>query len=156
LRGNTSHDEHRRQHHRSDCYAEYNEFLHIAPKLSDDLECSGPASLAEEVRDQVGDLLDAIFYACSTVLVGIRFERPVDNQGLADNQIAGNEAPVTAVGAVVAIISHRKVVVGWHDEFAVLFEIFVPVRVLVRTFIAAVGVTNMRISLRWKEIAESV
>src|SRR5919108_3565650 len=103
--------------------------------LPNDSERSRPPGLGEEIRHKVGDLLDAIHNIGSTVFIGIGFIRPVNNEPLADDEFARNEAPVPAVGAVVTIVAHREVVIGWYDDLPVFYELFVPVGILVPTVV---------------------
>src|SRR5207237_10716884 len=46
----------------------------------------------------------------------------VNEHGFADDGFAGNEAPVAAVFAVVAVVSHDEVVAGGNDEFSIVDE----------------------------------
>jgi hypothetical protein len=50
-------------------------------------------------------------------------ERKIDEEGLADDGVAGDEAPVAAVLAVVAVIAEDEIVVGGDDELAVVDQI---------------------------------
>jgi hypothetical protein len=47
----------------------------------------------------------------------------VDQQRATDDVFAGNEAPVAAVFAVVAVIAEDEVVSGWDDEISVVDEL---------------------------------
>src|SRR5207244_11180607 len=103
--------------------------------LSDNFERSRPACLREEIRDKISDLLDAVHYVGSTVFIRIRFIRPVDDQPFPDDELARNEAPVAAVGAVVAVIAHGEIKVRRNDDLAVFRKVFIPIRVFVDTTI---------------------
>src|SRR5579864_1450350 len=74
-------------------------------------------------------------------LVG-RVDGHVNEQGRANDIPARDEAPVTTVIGIIAIIAHRKIAVGWNDELAV-FNIFVlvpgPLRPLPPEKIVAAG-----------------
>src|SRR5438128_4515778 len=116
-----------------------------------DSERSRPPRLGEEIRDKVGDLLDTVYNIGSTVLIGIGFIGPVNNQPFAHNELARNEAPVPAVGAVVAIVAHREIVIGWDNDLPVFGELFVPIWILIRAVKNAPG---MR--LRREEITKRI
>src|SRR5262249_37978972 len=99
--------------------------------LPDYFEGARPACFGKEVGKQVRELLDAIAHVRLPVFVGVGFERPIDDQGLADNEIARDESPITAVRAVVAVISHREVMIGRHNDLLTLYKILVPVGIFV-------------------------
>src|SRR6266568_203425 len=128
-------------------YGDGDNLLHDNEALPDYLERTRPASLREEIRRQVCNLLDAILDVRSTVFIGIGLIGPIDDQTLSDDQFARDESPITAVGAVIAIVPHRKIVARWHNDFAILGVIFVPIRILVD---ASVDPPRMR--LRREEI----
>src|SRR5438128_606096 len=84
--------------------------------LPDDSKCPRPPRLGEEIRDQIGDLLDSIYNVGSTVFIGIRFIGPINDESFAHDQLARNKPPIAAIGAVVAVVAHREVMVGRHDD----------------------------------------
>jgi hypothetical protein len=49
-------------------------------------------------------------------------EREVDDEGFADDGLAGDEAPIAAVFAVVAVVAEDEIVAGGDDELAVVDE----------------------------------
>src|SRR5438093_4055394 len=105
----------------------------VPPSLPNDLKAPRPPSFREEICYEVGDLLEPIHNIGSTVFIGIRFIGPVNDEPFTDDELARNEAPVPAVGAVVAIITHGEVMVRRYDDLAVLRVLFVPIRILIAT-----------------------
>ena len=73
-----------------------------------------PASLLEEIGEQICELLNPIRNLRASVFIGVRFVRPVNDERLADNQFAWNKAPVTAVRAVVAVVSQYQIMCLGH------------------------------------------
>src|ERR1700678_969880 len=86
------------------------------------VEHARPASLVEEVNDDVEQPADTIGDGLAFVFIARRDERPVDEHWAADNVFKGNEAPETAIEADVAIIAHSPYAVRRHDDVAVLHE----------------------------------
>src|SRR5438093_4377756 len=125
---------------------EYN-FFH----LPNDPKAPRPPSFGEEIRHQVGDLLDTIHNVSSTVFIGIRFIGPVNDQPFTHNQLARNKAPIPAVGAIVAIVTHGEVIVRGDNDLAVLRVLFIPVRILLTAAVYAAGVRLGR-----KEVTERI
>src|ERR1700690_4257119 len=83
------------------------------------LEGSRPSRLIEEVNDGVQQKSQPVARVAHQVLVGRSNKRPVDEYRPPDQVLLGNEAPVTAVFAHVAVIAHAEVTVRWHyDVFA--------------------------------------
>src|SRR5258705_6940408 len=94
--------------------------------LANDLKGAAPA----------GEVDERVYFACMlAALVGegllgegggvvgvVLLEGEVDEHGFADDGFAGNEAPVAAVFAVVAVVSHDEVVADGDDELAVVDE----------------------------------
>ena len=67
--------------------------------LSNNVQGALPAGLVEEVDQDVAHEADAVADAGLVDLVGGGLEGPVDEQGAADDVLAGDEAPVAAVEA---------------------------------------------------------
>src|ERR1700749_1838896 len=89
------------------------------PILTDQVQRSAPAGLVEEVQDHVG--IERKFFSQTlffVLVVGLD-KGPVDEQGAANDVGSGHKAPVTAVKADGASISHGKVP-AWrnHEIFA--------------------------------------
>ncbi len=59
---------------------------------------------------------------CGCVIGLLRLEGEVDDEGFADDGFAGDEAPVAAVFAVVAVVAEDEVVAGGDDELVVFDE----------------------------------
>ena len=53
------------------------------------------------------------------VVLALRFVRPVDDERLALDVVARQEAPVAAVLRVVAVVAHHEVLIGRHRDRAV-------------------------------------
>src|ERR1700733_7733056 len=51
-------------------------------------------------------------------IVRAGFHRPVDNYGPAHDCVAANESPVAAVPTMVAIVSHREIIIRGNDKLA--------------------------------------
>ena len=79
-----------------------------------------PARAAGQVSDRFLDTVDGAGNAAVAVVPGGGVHRPVNQHGTPDDGVAVHEAPVAAVPAAVAIISHHKVVFGWDDQFVAL------------------------------------
>src|SRR5271163_1854761 len=84
------------------------------------LKGSRPASFIKEVNDDVSQKRHTVSGTAHLVLIFRRYKRPVDKHRPPDHVLLRNEAPVTAVVAVVAIVAHGKVAVRRHDDIAAL------------------------------------
>src|SRR5260221_12415319 len=69
------------------------------------------------MSNRVEDGEDALAEGSVGVVVAGCVDRPVDKERAAHDGFAVDEAPVAAVGAVVAIIAHGEIFSGGHDEF---------------------------------------
>ena len=96
-------------------------------------------------------MLDPIHNIGSTVFIGIRFIGPVNDEPFTDDELARNEAPIPAVGAVVAIIPHGEVMVRRYDDLAVFRVVFIPIRILIAT-----AEDSARVRLGREEITERI
>ena len=85
----------------------------------DSFECPIPAGLVEEVNDRVQESGNSLGEFSLRVLALRGFERPVDEHRPADHMFLGDEAPVAAVQAHVAVVSHPEVALGGHYDVAV-------------------------------------
>src|SRR5258708_15846982 len=72
------------------------------------------------MSNRVEDGEDALAEGSVGVVVAGCVDRPVDKERAAHDGFAVDEAPVAAVGAVVAIIAHGEIFSGGHDEFIAL------------------------------------
>ena len=79
------------------------------------VQSAAPASLVEEVNDDMEDKADAIADRGLIDLILRRYEGPVDEERTAHDVLAGDKAPVAAVEADRAVISHGEVV-AWGDN----------------------------------------
>src|SRR5947208_16155138 len=123
----------------------------VPPSLPNDLKAPRPPSFREEICYEVGDLLDPIHNIGSTVFIGIRFIGPVNDEPFTDDELARDEAPIPAVGAVVAIIPHGEVMVRRYDDLAVFRVVFIPIRILIAT-----AGDSSRVRLRRGEITQPI
>src|ERR1700730_11251915 len=90
------------------------------PILTDQVQRSAPAGLVEEVQDYVGIERKLVSQSLFFVLVVGLDKRPVDEQGPANDIGTGHKAPVAAVKADGAVISHGKVAAGGNYEILAL------------------------------------
>src|SRR5579859_2867719 len=88
--------------------------------LADQMQRSAPAGLVEEVQDHVGVERKLVSQSLFFVLVVGLDKRPVDEQGTADDIGSRHKAPVTAVEADGAIVSHGEVPAGGNHEIFAL------------------------------------
>src|SRR5260221_1541827 len=72
------------------------------------------------MSNRVEDGEDALAEGSVGVVVAGCVDRPVDKERAAHDGFAVDEAPVAAVGAVVAIIAHGEIFSGRDDEFVAL------------------------------------
>jgi len=79
-----------------------------------------PASLIEEMDDDMAHEGEAVANALFIDLIGWGLEGPIDKHGAADDVFPGNEAPIASIEAFSAVISHRKYFAGRNDKIAVL------------------------------------
>lgn len=92
--------------------------------LADDLEHAAPARKIDE-RVNFAGMLSPPVLRISLLgegwrIIGVMLlQRKIDDQRLADDGFTRNEAPVTAVFTVVAVVAHNKVIARRNDEFAV-------------------------------------
>src|ERR1017187_3043599 len=84
-------------------------------KAPDHSERAVPAGAGEEVLSQIDKVREERVYGTSRQILGRGAVGPVDQERLADDVIAGHEAPVAAVKGVVAVVAHREIVPRRHD-----------------------------------------
>src|SRR5690242_6844687 len=87
---------------------------------------------AEQALDEIFDVLCASI--CGWERLFWRAERPVDENGAADNRVARDKTPVTAVGTVIAIVTENEIMIGGNSDFAVLDMVAKEVRPVGRDF----------------------
>ncbi len=99
------------------------EFRGFWGELVDNLEGAAPAGEIDDGFDLAGLTAAGVrgrLLGQGAVVVGIMLlEGKVDEQRLADDGLARDEAPVAAVFAVVAVVSKNEVIAGGNDEFVV-------------------------------------
>src|SRR6266481_5113911 len=88
--------------------------------LMDGVEHAAPAGACGKVGDGIENGEDTLAEGGFGVIVGICVDGPVNEEGAAHDGFAVDKAPVTAVGAVVAIIAHGEIFSGRDDEFVTL------------------------------------
>src|SRR5207247_3509805 len=84
-----------------------------------DLDRPFPASLVEEMNDDVAEKSHPLPEFPLLILVFARLERPVDKHRAANDILSRNESPISAVKTQVSIVAHSKVAVRGHDKIAV-------------------------------------
>jgi hypothetical protein len=88
--------------------------------LLDSVEGSLPASVAEEVKSFVKSRFGTLGEG-SLVCAGFRHgDRPVDEERAAYDVLSRDEAPVTSVHAVGAVVAHGEVLAGRNDQVSVV------------------------------------
>jgi len=92
----------------------------IAVMLVDFAEHAAPARARGEVQERLADAAKGAEKAAVGVVAGGGLHGPVNDHGAAHDGVAVNEAPVAAVEAAVAIVTHDEVVVFGDDEFAIV------------------------------------
>src|SRR5579864_6690235 len=90
------------------------------PRLPNDVEGSVPASLVEDMEEDVAHKGQAVADGLLVDLVGGSFKGPVDEHGAADDVFARDESPEAAVERLGAIVAHGKHRAVGDDEFAIL------------------------------------
>jgi hypothetical protein len=88
-------------------------------ELADDVEGSAPASLVEDVDEDVAHEGDAVADAGLVLLIRGGLEGPVDEHGAAFDVRERDEAPEAAVGRLGAVVAHGEDGAGGDDEVAV-------------------------------------
>src|SRR5580698_836353 len=89
------------------------------PMLTHQMKRSPPAGLVEEVKDHVKIELDLISHSLFFILIIRLDERPINEKRTAHDVGSGHKAPVTAIEADGAVISHGKVApFGNHEVLA--------------------------------------
>src|SRR5215469_6384079 len=79
-------------------------------------ESPPPPGLIEKVNDHVSQKASAVARRRALILIGRRLERPIYEQGTADHIVAGNKAPISAVVADIAIVTHHEIAVWGHNN----------------------------------------
>src|SRR5580704_17033996 len=90
------------------------------PILTDQMQRSAPPGLIEEVKDHVGVERKLVAQALFFILIVGLDKRPVDEQRAADDIGSRHEAPVAAVEADGAVISHGKISARGHHKVLAL------------------------------------
>ena len=86
----------------------------------DGVEHAVPAGACGKVGDGIENGEDTLAEGGFGVIIAIGVDGPVNEEGAAHDGFAVDKAPVTAVGAVVAIIAHGEIFSGRDDEFVTL------------------------------------
>src|SRR5664279_1195554 len=84
------------------------------------VERAAPARVGEEVDCDVGNPGHLTSQALLVLLIFGSLERPVVEERAADDVLARDEAPEARIEAGVSMIAHHEVLIGRHDEVAVL------------------------------------
>src|SRR5258706_796660 len=90
------------------------------PRLSHQTKGPAPSGLRQKIQKEIRELLHAIDKRIAQVLIGRCVIRPVDDQRPADNVLSWNKSPVAAVGTVIAIVAHCKIVAQWNYDVLTL------------------------------------
>ena len=80
------------------------------------MKSPAPAGVVDEVEELMEGKAGAVGEACLVLLIFWGLEGPVDEERPPDDIAARNKAPVTAVEAIGAIVSHDEVVAGRDEE----------------------------------------
>src|SRR5262252_3298828 len=90
------------------------------PASAHHVEHPGPAGLVKEMDHDGKKELKAFRNTGPCVLIPRLLERPIEKHRASDHVLKGNESPITAVKADVAIIAHCEDAVGRNHQFAIL------------------------------------
>src|ERR1022692_2799360 len=91
------------------------------PPLVDYSKCAVPACQLEQMADCVGEMIKSITRGGrSWHFVLDTAHRPIDQQGTPNDVFPGNEAPVAAIEALIAIITEHEIMPFGNYQFAVL------------------------------------
>src|SRR5258708_22977225 len=90
------------------------------PILTDQMQRSAPPGLIEEVKNHVGIERKLVAQTLFVILIAGLDKRPVDEQRATDDIGSRHEAPVAAVEADGAVISHGKIPARGHHEVLAL------------------------------------
>src|SRR3984957_20504517 len=85
-------------------------------------QCPIPARDLQHMRHRVRDVVElAAQRRCRIAVPGSY--RPVNQQRPSDDILARHKAPIAAVFAVVAVVSHHEVVSLWNNQLAIFDEL---------------------------------
>src|SRR5690349_24776963 len=86
----------------------------------DGVEHTAPARAGGEMSERVEDGENAPAEGGVRVIAAGGVNGPVNEERAAHDGLAVDEAPITAVGAVVAIVAHGEIFSGRDDQFVAL------------------------------------
>src|SRR5215472_7188753 len=87
--------------------------------LPDEMECTLPARLVEDVDQDVGHEAEPLAHRLLVDLVSGRLKRPVDKHRPAYDVLARHKAPEPAVETFRSVVTHREDLTRWNHEVAV-------------------------------------
>src|SRR6266436_8968675 len=87
----------------------------------DGVEHAVPAGARGKVGDGIENGKDTLAEGGFGVIIAIGVDGPVNEEGAAHDGFAVDKPPVTAVGAVVAIIAHVEIFSWRHNQFVALY-----------------------------------
>src|SRR5580704_19055513 len=88
--------------------------------LVDRVQHAAPARAGRKMQQRVKNTSQALPKSPRVVVRAAGFDRPVNQKGAAHDRFAIDKPPVAAVGAMVAVIAHREILAGRHDNFVTL------------------------------------
>ena len=105
----------------------------VIPASADHPESPFPAGDLEHMADREGKVIKSITHGWRRGRSSLTFAgRPVDQQRPSNNIFTRHESPVAAVLAVVAIVSHHKIVAFGNNQLVVFHQLghfFPPLRI---------------------------
>src|ERR1700744_2152053 len=87
---------------------------------TNNMESEFPARVREEMQQNVAEPREFVTESCLFKLPICGLERPIVEERPANDVGAWHEAPVARVQAVVPVIAHHEVHVGWNHQVAIL------------------------------------
>src|SRR5689334_22815666 len=83
-----------------------------------------PPGQPKEMYGRVQERLDPLVHGSVGWKIFFRLvERPGDKQRPADDVFFGNKPPETAIVAIVAIIAHGEIVIGWNHNVPITYAL---------------------------------
>src|SRR5215467_5028255 len=79
-----------------------------------------PTRPIEEMHRDQQIVIDPLPQRFVSGYIGIALVRPIDEQWLSDNFIPSDESPIATVVAVITIIAHHEIIVGWDNHWAIV------------------------------------
>src|SRR5271169_3214564 len=86
----------------------------------DFVEHAVPAGAGGEMEECIGEAAECACHAAVGIVFRGGGDRPINYKGAAHDGVAIDEAPVAAVPAAVAVISHHEIAIGRNHQAAAI------------------------------------